>query len=214
MRIIVKYTGAEDETLLHLLEGNESIEIVGLTNKKQEMIGSEINGLPVYSVFKVVNLFIEGKVDKIILSSAFKIQLLRTMVKEFMDLGIQEEAILIAIPEFIKEPMIKNLCLWKDYTCIPYIEYHVADHCNLNCKGCVHFSPLVSQEEFADFAVVEKDLKRLHQIVEYIEEIHILGGEPLLNKELDKLSGTYERMLSLFKNKSMYKWSSDKRNES
>ena len=28
---------------------------------------------------------------------------------------------------------------------LPYLEYHVADHCNLNCKYCTHYSPLVPQ---------------------------------------------------------------------
>lgn len=27
---------------------------------------------------------------------------------------------------------------------LSYLEFHVADHCNLNCKYCTHYSPLVT----------------------------------------------------------------------
>ena len=61
---------------------------------------------------------------------------------------------------------------------IESLEYHITDHCNLNCAGCSHFSPLaepllISYEQFlADWNLVyEKGLK--------IKRIRILGGEPL-----------------------------------
>lgn len=34
-------------------------------------------------------------------------------------------------------------------------------HCNLNCKGCGHFSPLAS-ESFLDLETFENDLRRLN----------------------------------------------------
>ena len=41
----------------------------------------------------------------------------------------------------------------------PYIsfEYHLNDHCNLNCKGCDHFSPL-AEEKFTNYEQFEKDM--------------------------------------------------------
>ena len=44
-----------------------------------------------------------------------------------------------------------NLSGWGDVV-MPHIELHISDKCNLNCKGCTHFSPL-----FEDVgAVLEK----------------------------------------------------------
>lgn len=70
----------------------------------------------------------------------------------------------------------------------PYIsfEYHLAEHCNLNCKGCEHFSPLATPQ-FTSYNEFVKDLDRMSELFEKkAKSIHILGGEPLLNKDICK----------------------------
>ena len=70
---------------------------------------------------------------------------------------------------------------------IDLIEFHVVEHCNLNCKGCIHFSPLadkscISPKEY------RSDVKRIFELTSgNVQEIHILGGEPLLHPELNKI---------------------------
>jgi hypothetical protein len=67
----------------------------------------------------------------------------------------------------------------------PYIlETHLADHCNLNCKGCSHFAPLVTGEAFTDIEVFKRDMTRLRQLFDTIYEIRLMGGEPLLHPGL------------------------------
>ncbi|MDR1362621.1 MAG: radical SAM protein, partial [Spirochaetaceae bacterium] len=63
------------------------------------------------------------------------------------------------------------------------IEVHITEHCNLNCKGCNHFSPL-ADEEFLDPAAFEKDCARLSKIAGKLTVIKLLGGEPLLHPKL------------------------------
>ena len=43
---------------------------------------------------------------------------------------------------------------------LPVLEVHLTDHCNLNCKGCSHFSN-ISDEFFLDKNDFERDLKEL-----------------------------------------------------
>lgn len=69
---------------------------------------------------------------------------------------------------------------------LPYLEFHVADHCNLNCKYCTHYSPLVSQPVFTEYEKFEADLQQLRKYIADIGVIRILGGEPLLNPELGR----------------------------
>lgn len=65
-------------------------------------------------------------------------------------------------------------------------EVHLAEHCNLNCRGCLHFSPL-AHEEFADLNEFTRDLKRLSMLFSgRAKYIRLLGGEPLLNPEITK----------------------------
>ena len=65
------------------------------------------------------------------------------------------------------------------------IEFQVSDHCNLGCAGCDHFSPL-APALFSDLESIRKDLLRIKEIFgdENMDRVHILGGEPLLNKEV------------------------------
>jgi hypothetical protein len=65
---------------------------------------------------------------------------------------------------------------------LSYLELHLTDHCNLNCKGCGHFSPLASPH-YADFQQYEEDLRRLRQLFRNIRRIRLMGGEPLLHRD-------------------------------
>ncbi len=60
----------------------------------------------------------------------------------------------------------------------------IVKHCNLNCVGCGHFSPLASIE-FLSPIEFEMDCKRLAFLTEgIIERIELMGGEPLLHPRI------------------------------
>jgi len=66
-------------------------------------------------------------------------------------------------------------------------EVSVCDHCNLNCVGCEHFSP-VADETYLDIEIYEKDCMRLSGLLDgEIASLHIMGGEPLLHPGLNKI---------------------------
>lgn len=66
---------------------------------------------------------------------------------------------------------------------IHHLEAHVADGCNLNCRGCLHFANLHGREELPDLLKVLEDVKKVSNECE-IFQFRALGGEPLLNPEL------------------------------
>lgn len=64
-----------------------------------------------------------------------------------------------------------------------HLEIQVVNHCNLNCSGCNHFSPLatkwfMSAEEFFENLILVK------QKLPTIKGLMILGGEPTLHPQL------------------------------
>jgi ABC-2 type transport system ATP-binding protein len=61
-----------------------------------------------------------------------------------------------------------------------HLDVHVTDHCNLNCRGCEHYSS-ISDPVFADLDRTVSDLERLAGLFDGIEQIYLLGGEPLLH---------------------------------
>ena len=69
---------------------------------------------------------------------------------------------------------------------LPYLEFHIADQCNLNCKACEHYSGLVTTPTYPDFEKFSQDMQRLHHFIDDVGILRILGGEPLLNPEINK----------------------------
>ncbi len=75
--------------------------------------------------------------------------------------------------------------LLSHYNVLYYLETHLVDHCNLNCKGCLHFSPLCPPK-FTDFNQFSRDITRLSEIFKKIKMFRLLGGESLLHPEILK----------------------------
>lgn len=63
-------------------------------------------------------------------------------------------------------------------------EISLADHCNLSCQMCDHFSQL-SEEWFVDLEQLKKDMRQMGEIFAHeIGAITLLGGEPTLHPDL------------------------------
>lgn len=66
---------------------------------------------------------------------------------------------------------------------LSYLETDIIHRCNLNCRGCSHFSPLCDKgTEQADINVFEQDLIRLSELFE-LDKLRLMGGEPLLRDD-------------------------------
>lgn len=76
------------------------------------------------------------------------------------------------------------------------LETNIMDGCNLNCKGCSHFSNLFTKEAHIPFENFCDDLKEISDHA-FIAQLNLLGGEALLNERLtDYLD--YARMMLPF----------------
>lgn len=57
----------------------------------------------------------------------------------------------------------------------------IVEHCNLNCKGCLHFCHHGQNHCFYNIEQFRQDLRRLHDFFYNITIIRLYGGEPLLH---------------------------------
>jgi hypothetical protein len=64
-----------------------------------------------------------------------------------------------------------------------HFEVHLTDHCNLNCKGCFHFSNLC-KPNFADLDSYRSDLEAMAQKLR-VTQMRLMGGEPLLHPQVN-----------------------------
>lgn len=65
------------------------------------------------------------------------------------------------------------------------LETNVVDYCNLNCKGCSHFSNIFHKGATVGYESFEKDITCLSQKI-FIEHFDLLGGEAFLAENLAK----------------------------
>ncbi len=66
-----------------------------------------------------------------------------------------------------------------------YLEAPLADHCNLNCAGCMHYAPF-AERRLADVEALRRDFERLRSLFGNIRQIRLMGGEPLLHPQADE----------------------------
>lgn len=114
-------------------------------------------------------------------------ELVLTLLREGVDVEDIYDGIRLS-PQIRTQPDVVSCLitpmLYDSY--LPYLEFHVADHCNLNCKYCTHYSPLVTRPVFTEYEPFAANLRQLKKNIADIGVIRILGGEPLLNPELGK----------------------------
>lgn len=74
---------------------------------------------------------------------------------------------------------------WRELKRMPLrLEFVLTDYCNLNCKGCTHYSP-VADREFAPLEDMKRAMSHLGQVCgEGVSSAYLIGGETLLYPHL------------------------------
>jgi len=152
-------------------------------------IGTIIEGAKVVSIHLFEVMYKNKEVDKIIIPN-YSMGATKTMKASLRKCSVEAKDVLIVEYEkFIKA--LKTINRLSDYSnCrlpyLQYISYEAAGKCNLNCKRCDHFSNLLKEENGQNYQEFERDVRQLSEKIESIGWFSFLGGEPLLNKDLDK----------------------------
>lgn len=146
--------------------------------------------VPIVSAGKAVQAYHQKKIDKFIMPG----------MEESVNLGIEEallrfhvkpEDLLYAPSPLFRESeedirKLQRICVYQNREELETMEIHAADHCNLNCRNCSMFCGLVKQAVFPDYARTEAGIRKLKEYFFHIKKFRIIGGEPLLNPELDR----------------------------
>lgn len=70
------------------------------------------------------------------------------------------------------------------------LAFQILTPCTLNCKLCADYSPLYKQKKelfYVTFEDFKKEVSTIFSIYDYIEDITITGGEPLMHPQLPLL---------------------------
>ena len=189
MNVAIITWGDESRILYDLLHRNgyNIVCIIEDNNCKWDLRYKET---PIVSSGKGAVMFEAGNIEKFIVPSLDE-QLNYRAEKMISAYGIDLDNLLYAPIETLKGKLsdgekIAKICLYTERTELETMEIHVAEHCNLNCKNCSMFCGLVETCDFPCYQEFEEGIKQLKNFFPHIKKFRIIGGEPLLNPELDK----------------------------
>lgn len=178
------------------LKTKRDIEQIIFIERDVSKIGTIVEGAKVVSIYLFESIYRNAEVDKIIVPN-YSVNATKTMKAELRMIHVKAEDVLIVeYQNFIN--MLQQMKCFADYSndklpYLQYISYEAAGKCNLNCKRCDHFSNLLKEENSQSYEDFEQDIKQLHNKIESIGLFSFLGGEPLLNNDLDKLLLVFNR---------------------
>ncbi len=188
MDIAIWGTGNVGRYVLKQIQGNRDYQIRYFVDSNSLLYGTKIEGIEVISPEQLQETFAK-ELDFVLVAFIDSIYLYeKLLAMEIGRFGIVRNVVFeahLALEADLSQD--KNI-FWSD---APYcnrpilkkLETNVVDDCNLNCKGCSHFSNLFAHGEKIPFATFCQDLEQVAKHV-YVYLFSLLGGEALLDDRI------------------------------
>lgn len=148
----------------------------------------------IISMFEMKELYDSGKISGVIYPTTYHVFDWNDIQKHCLELGIPKDRIFGVPLDIIRKEVLSEadkrrvITPYEELRQIHHVEFHVTDNCNIKCRGCGHFACLVDEKDTAISADrIISNFKKLREYIDNINEIMILGGEPLLHPELGKI---------------------------
>lgn len=120
--------------------------------------------------------------------------------EQLQSIGMQENIDFCRLKDFMAEWYWKN----RKQVCLSQTFSSITSRCTFNCKYCNFFMPYfkcdANHYEYSAKDILE-DFDNYFKVVDYVASWSIMGGEPLLNKELPQI---IERVYQKYSNKIGY----------
>lgn len=188
MKVVIFGTKKEGDYLGKFIVRSSVHELACYIDNSTEQQGKIINGCRVISFDEYKKKHIQEN-DCIIISARAAYSRLAIM-EQLSNSNHPIGFLILDYPDYnIPIRSLEEAVFWiKDYgkPIMPYLECNVIDGCNLNCKGCSHFSSLYSIEDRVSVECYRKDIMRVSEMF-CLVQLRILGGEPLLHPELPEI---------------------------
>lgn len=170
-----------------ITKARQDVQVVCFVDSFKE---GEFLDLPMYTLPKLLRTKINY--DYILVASAFSFEIGLSMVKH----GITDYVRFFFTWDEEPNPRESHSKWEKRYRenvyfigqdgrlRLPQLDLNLTEHCNLNCAGCNHFCPLADKWFYSPMKA-ESELAQLKKYVGNVDRIFIVGGEPLLNPQVE-----------------------------
>lgn len=155
-----------------------NFRIVYIVDSDPKKCGCEYEGIQVKHVDKVKNELNRYKI--VIMTANRNAQLVGD---ELEKLGLENGKDFCSMEQFLTE----WFWIYKNRVCLMEVHSTITSRCTLKCRHCNMFMPFY--KEHVDYTAEEilRDLDLLFRHVDYIAAYKLLGGEPLINRQLPQM---------------------------
>ena len=85
-----------------------------------------------------------------------------------------------------------EMCNKEDYVTnnklrLKSIDVQITEKCSLKCKDCANLMQYYKKPMDSDYNLLVASMDKIMDSVDYIDELRVLGGDPFMNKELNKI---------------------------
>ncbi len=169
------------ERMLTFLSSN-NINVIGFIDNDPQKRNSHLMGKTIYSVEDFKNIYS----NELIVLCVRKISNEEQIIQQIMTTIPQVRRELIVTYDLFMDSVVSEYC-WKKRgkLVVRVVQISLTERCTLKCKKCAHACNLVDMNT-PDLKVEEvlSGIDVFFEIVDYIEEFVLLGGEPLLYNDL------------------------------
>lgn len=155
----------------------KDIKIEAVLDNNEKMDGTMHGGIPIRYAPEFLK---DNRKKKILISSHYT-----EIAEQLEKIGYQKNVDYIDMHAFV------SMWYWRKKQEIHLLDVHTAitTFCSLNCQNCNMFMNHYKSEQrkMEGLEEFKADFNALFQNVDYCYKISILGGEPLLNKELPQM---------------------------
>ena len=162
----------------------EPLNIVAFVSGKK--VPTHIGDIPVLDFLQTVLLYHKKVIDKIILTRELYFEEQKSSLLIFRMNGIKIEDICVSARLSENMNLLNFIESYSTVRYFPHIEFRIADQCNLNCKMCTEYCALIKEQHFYPLEDFTRDFEQLHKFIDDFGAIRILGGEPLLNPDVNE----------------------------
>lgn len=173
--------------------GKGKYQVCCFCDNAPQYINTLIAGIPVLSFSMLVQKFKRQEIEAVIIAvrkGYSRYCIIEQLKREGIDhiILLKPSPLTYGLPILFDEKERGYYRQWmllsgQKKPVIHHLEAHAADGCNLNCRGCLHFSNLYGKEELPELSKLLIDIKKIAENCE-IFQFRVLGGEPLLNPDL------------------------------
>lgn len=179
-------TGLFGNYIFQQLKRRQDIKVVAFIDSNPLLWGSEKEGIKIVSP-KVLGE--DNEIDLVLVSFIKSIKFIDNM-RQYPNtrIGIVKNSVFEASLKLENNLFKDKNIFWvhhynNEKPILYSLETNIVDDCNLNCRGCSHFSNLFKRGDKVSFEEFANDLKKLAENT-YIYSFFLLGGEALLNPKI------------------------------